>query len=154
MRFHQRALEALLAHARDSYPYECCGVLLARPGGQAEPNSNSPVDRLIPAENEAADDLERRYVLGHEAHIRAIALEASGAARIAGYYHSHPHGLAQPSVRDISRANDGPPELAAGIAYVIVGLAGGPPGRAGSARATAWRCSGDRMTQEPLEVEG
>ncbi len=133
MRIHPAALNAVLSHARAAWPQECCGVLLAEdPDGLA-------VTRVLRAENEEAAAPGRRYILGRKAHIQAVELEVAGRARIAGYYHSHPHGGAEPSVSDAELAGED-------VGYLIVGMGGGAP------RTAAWRFEDGEFVPEPLEA--
>jgi len=133
MRILRRVLESVAAHARESFPHESCGILLA---GIEDP---STVRWSLRAENAENVHPERAYVLGHKAHIRAVKMEFSGTARIVGYYHSHPDGEARPSQNDVNQA-------VAGVTYLIVGI------RNGDIERAAWKLRGDRLVQEPLEV--
>jgi proteasome lid subunit RPN8/RPN11 len=134
-------LERIEEHARGSLPAECCGILLARhtEGGQAHGAEPKMVTSVLRAENAEIEHPDRRYVLGHRAHIRAVEMEASGAARIVGYYHSHPEGGIRPSGRDMELAADG-------VAYLIMSVAGG------QVRHAAWRLEGETWAAETLEV--
>ena len=133
MKITRRALEAVVAHTRRRMPEECCGILLAR---DEDP---STVDNVVPAENAEPDRPERAYVLGYRAHIQAVEMEAAGAARIAGYYHSHPRGRAEPSGRDMKDSIEG-------TTYLIVGV--GPEGL----ECMTWRIDDNQPVPEPLEV--
>lgn len=133
MRILRCALEAVADHAREGAPEECCGILLA---SDCEPVT---VREALRAENAETDQPEQRYSLGHEAHLRAVALEAEGGVEIVGYYHSHPQGTAAPSPRDAE-------EAAEDVTYLIVGLGAGP------AEWAAWRREGDHLVRERLEV--
>ena len=134
MKILGRVLEATAAHARASRPLECCGILLAEGAGALV------ATRALPARNAAEHPLDR-YVLGHEAHLDAVQLEADGAARIVGYYHSHPGGECRPSPHDLDRA-------AGDLPVLIVAV------NDGAVDYAAWRLQGAAATQEPLEVWG
>lgn len=134
MKVRRGVLESIAAQARDSLPHECCGILLAEAG---DPPT---ISRALQADNAERAAPQQRYVLGHKAHLEAVNAEASGRARIAGYYHSHPQGDARPSARDLERA-------VPGVAYLIVGL------RRHSTAYAAWRLEEDRLIPEPLEVD-
>ena len=62
------------------------------------------VEAVLPAENVARNRRAATYALAHSSHLKAVHLEIADGARIAGYYHSHPHGLAEPSERDEAQA--------------------------------------------------
>lgn len=132
MKILPNVLEAIVAHARSSCPLECCGILLS------EPTRAELVTGLLPAEN-TADDPRRRYILGRQAHLRAVELESAGAARIAGYYHSHPGGGCRPTQHDLEQAV---PETR----YLIIGLTGQ------DVRWGLWRLRAGRFESEPLVV--
>ena len=133
MKISRRALEAVAEHARQSCPYECCGILLSTD------DDCSVVDRVIPAENTEKENPEREYVLGHKAHLKAVEMEARDEACIVGYYHSHPDGKARPSNQDLEQA-------VSDVTYLITGLGNG------EIQHTAWRLVGDNLIPELLEV--
>ena len=109
MRILRRVLEQIAGHARRCLPEECCGILLSRP------EAPDKVTAALEALNADAGSRHSAYVLGHRAHIRAVALEAAGDARIAGYYHSHPAGGTRPSGRDAARSVEHAVYLIAGV---------------------------------------
>ena len=129
MKIARETLDELLAHAEATRPEECCGVLLA---------SNGRIEVVLRAENEAVDGT-RAFRLGRRAHLQAVRMECGGEGRIAAYYHSHPEGPERPSRRDADLA-------VPGTIHVILGLGGGAP------QAAAWRWTGRRFEDVPLEV--
>ena len=95
-------LEAMLAHALEDAPIECCGVLAARDGAvvaihRARNTEASPYRFNI-------DPLEYGRL--------ERAIEADGA-EVAGFYHSHTGSPARPSPTDIRAMGPffGPPFL-------------------------------------------
>ena len=133
MKILKRVLDSAIAHARESRPSECCGILLATEG------HGGAVDMLLRAENAQKESPHRRFALGHRAHIRAVRMESLGTVRIAGYYHSHPGGPARPSEADAAAS-------AGQTDHLIIGL---PDDKH---EAAAWRWQGDGFCAEPLEV--
>lgn len=104
---HVRAMEA---HARETYPEECCGFLLGKAG---EPKRVAEVRR---ARNVVEANRGRRYVIDPR---EILAAEREGAAagnEILGFYHSHPDHPATPSDFDLSRA------AWPGYSYVILSI--------------------------------
>ncbi len=134
MRILCQVLESIAAHARQTQPLECCGILMARGGAGL-----STVNCVLRAENAETDDLKQGYVLGHRAHIRAVEMESAGGVRIAGYYHSHPCGGIKPSRRDAELA-------VGGVSYLIVEVNGS------SVMYGSWRLEGHDLVPEPVEV--
>jgi proteasome lid subunit RPN8/RPN11 len=96
-------LDAMRAHARATYPDECCGFLIAEPDPADE---RSP--RTVVAVQHAANDFEgerrRRFVIRPEELRQAErAVERSGQI-VGGFYHSHPDHPARPSQFDQEHA--------------------------------------------------
>jgi proteasome lid subunit RPN8/RPN11 len=91
-------LDAIRTHAAAEAPREACGLLF----GGAE-----RIDGAMAAAN-VTDDPRRRFEIDPAALFAAIRAERAGGPRIAGYYHSHPVGRAEPSETDrASAAADG-----------------------------------------------
>ena len=132
MKITRTALDSIAAHAAQTRPNECCGILLVAGNGTA-------VDRVLRSDNVEVQRPERAFRLGHRAHIKAVGLECVGEARIAGFYHSHPAGPSRPSLRDAEEANGDQ-------VHLILGMAGDLP------ETAAWRWEGEGFVGEPLEV--
>jgi proteasome lid subunit RPN8/RPN11 len=85
---------AILTHADNCAPNECCGLLAADPEGQitfAYPLTNinpSPVS----------------YTVDPDEHFAALTHAESRGWEIAGVFHSHPGGSAMPSMVDVQTA--------------------------------------------------
>jgi proteasome lid subunit RPN8/RPN11 len=97
--------EAIVAHARQEWPRECCGLIAGADGVPAE---LIRVTNVYPGEDffeMEPGELYRQYV----------AIEERGQEIVANY-HSHPVSTAYPSVRDVAHA--GWPE----IVYLICSL--------------------------------
>jgi proteasome lid subunit RPN8/RPN11 len=90
-----RIADAIVEHARRSWPRECCGLLL----GQGE-----EVLEAVPAPNLAPDP--NRFVLDPTTHIRVRREARNRGLDVVGYYHSHPNSPAEPSARDVAEAAD------------------------------------------------
>ncbi|QYU69227.1 M67 family metallopeptidase [Leptolyngbya sp. 15MV] len=86
--------DALLAEARCAAPEEACGILLGQ-GGR--------ISGLIPTRNVHARP-ETHFEIDPRALIGAWKNEREGGPAVAGFYHSHPNGLAQPSATDRAQA--------------------------------------------------
>jgi [CysO sulfur-carrier protein]-S-L-cysteine hydrolase len=120
-------LEALIAHAREEAPNECCGYLRLEDGAVAE---------VFRAENQRHSPYG--YELGFEALMGANELDDRGFG--VAIYHSHPRSAPEPSQTDINLAQypDWP--------QLIVSLAGAPAVR-------AWRIADGGVREEEIEVE-
>ena len=126
MRISQADHDALIAHARDDAPNECCGYLRAREG---------VVVQVFRAVNERNSPYG--YELDHRSLFAANELDDDGFE--VGIYHSHPRSPAEPSQTDINLAHY--PHWV----YVIVSLAGEPELR-------AWRIEDGRVEEEPVTL--
>lgn len=91
-------MAAIEAHAKETYPEECCGFLI----GSAD--HASVVASVRPARNVVETNRERRYVIDP---LEQLAVEKALAATheaVLGFYHSHPNHPAEPSEFDRSHA--------------------------------------------------
>lgn len=117
MNVRRDVLAAIVAHAVEEWPNECCGLLLG---------ADELVDEAVRARNERRSPT--RFLIHAEDHLKALRLARSTRRRIIGAYHSHPKGPSHPSETDRAEMND--PELL----HVIVSLATAQP----EVRAYAW----------------
>jgi proteasome lid subunit RPN8/RPN11 len=96
--------EALRAHGEETYPNECCGVLL----GKNEPGSDGATNRvyqLVRAGNTRTDSAHNRYNIAPQELVK-IQRQARGLGfDIVGFYHSHPDHPAQWSPTDFAEAH-------------------------------------------------
>jgi proteasome lid subunit RPN8/RPN11 len=104
-------IAALIAHAREAAPDECCGVLLGRGGEIVE---------AVRARN-AAESAATRFLVDPKDHIEARRDGRTRGLDVVGFYHSHPRSGAAPSDTDLAEA------AYPGNLYVIVGLGADPP---------------------------
>ncbi len=92
---------ALRAHAEETYPHECCGVLL----GKAEPGIGNRVSLIVRAGNTRTDSAHNRYNIAPQELVK-IQRQARGLGfDIVGFYHSHPDHPAQWSQTDFAEAH-------------------------------------------------
>ena len=111
------------AHAEQTFPDECVGVLFS--DGTTRPLDNAAVDRRAHFVVSARD---------------LLAVENDAARRdlsVSGFYHSHPDGLGTPSSADAAHA---PPGALTLIVQVSAGIASGP---------RAFRFEQDRFVELP-----
>lgn len=106
--------ETVRTHGEETYPHECCGVLL---GHSVEGNWH--VESAVRAGNTRTDSAHNRY---HIAPLELVRIEREARSQgleIAGFYHSHPDHPAQWSPTDFAEAHW------LGCSYVITEVAGG-----------------------------
>ena len=134
MKIIRRVLEQIGTMARQNLPDECCGILLAR--------SDCPdtVTEILAGQNVETQERKQQYILGHKEHIRAVEMEISGELRIVGYYHSHPHGIASPSIQDNNMA-------VPGMIYLITAIG------EQWAETTAWQLQRKNLAQVTFVVK-
>jgi len=107
---HPRVLDAVIDHARDDAPAECCGVLLGTPRAVTDAKR---------AHNLASDP--NRFLIDPKNHIDARRAARKAGLDVVGFYHSHPRSTPVPSATDLSEATY------EDHLYLIVGLAGDEP---------------------------
>ena len=85
--------DEVIAHAIESQPWECCGVLLGESGH---------ITQAIRARNVA--ESPTRFLLDPRAHIEARRTARNQRLEVVGFYHSHPHSHPYPSATDLAEA--------------------------------------------------
>ena len=119
--------DAMVAHAKDEAPNECCGYARM---------TDSRVDEVFRAENLRASPYG--YEIDPRSLLAANDLDDEGHG--VAIYHSHPRSAAEPSQTDINLASY--PHWR----YLIVSLADAPEVR-------AWRIQDGRVEEEDIVVE-
>jgi proteasome lid subunit RPN8/RPN11 len=101
----QKQIDSIIDHAKEEYPYECCGIIAGR---------DSRVESVIRINNELSSSVE--YSM-NDAELKSVLdeLDAAGLDFI-GVYHSHPTSGAYPSGIDIKRS------IFPEVDYLIVSL--------------------------------
>ena len=95
LKLSSAAHDAMLAAAAAAHPQEACGILL---GGEGR------IDAALSSAN-VHPDPAAHFEIDPIALIAAHRAARIGGPAIAGYYHSHPNGLARPSATDERHAN-------------------------------------------------
>jgi proteasome lid subunit RPN8/RPN11 len=114
----QTLYDQLRAHGEETYPDECCGIMLGKSDGVTASDAAITVHQLIRAGNTRTDSAHNRY---HIAPQELIAAQREGrklGLDIVGFYHSHPDHPAQWSTTDFAEAHW------FGCAYVITAIEG------------------------------
>jgi proteasome lid subunit RPN8/RPN11 len=103
----QASLDALQAHARQTYPEECCGMIIERDGREA-------VVRIANIQNKRHEEdpvqfprtAATAYAMGPESAPVLIGADR-GDLRLLAFYHSHPDHDAYFSAEDRTQAMGG-----------------------------------------------
>ena len=103
---------SLRQHGEESYPHECCGVLL----GRFEDDGSKAVSRIARCGNTREDSPHNRYNIDPRELIRIQREGRERGEDIVGFYHSHPDHPAQWSSTDLAEAHW------FGCSYVITGV--------------------------------
>ncbi len=109
----QQLYDELRAHGEETYPHECCGIML----GKASEDGIT-VSSLIRAGNTRTDSAHNRYNIAPQELIKAQREGRKAGLDIVGFYHSHPDHPAQWSVTDFAEAHW------FGCSYVITAVDG------------------------------
>lgn len=114
LKIHQTPLEQLRRHGVETYPCECCGVLVGR-----FDKTGKTVQAIVRCANAHGDSPRSRYRISPE-ELVAIQREAQLAGHeIVGFYHSHPDASATWSGTDLAEAHW------TGCSYVITSVEAG-----------------------------
>ncbi len=114
LKLSETIYNALRTHGEETYPHECCGVLLGRFS-----DGVNEVEDAVRAGNTRTDSAHNRY---HIAPQELVRIQRQGRERgldIVGFYHSHPDHPAQWSKTDFAEAHW------LGCSYVITAVADG-----------------------------
>ena len=98
--------KALITHAQEEAPNECCGLLAGR---------NGRVERVYPGTN--VDHSPYTYLMDPKEQLAAFKDMEAAELDLVGLYHSHTHTAAYPSRTDVAKA------FYPDAMYVIVSLA-------------------------------
>jgi proteasome lid subunit RPN8/RPN11 len=118
---------AIIEHARETAPQECCGLLIG---------DDARIYAAVRARN-IADDPWRRYLVDPYDHLAAIRLARDRRQHVIGAYHSHAQSRALPSATDST-------EGFGNFLFLIVGLVTNPP------ELSAWHWVDGNFTAVPL----
>ena len=142
LKLSQSAYASLRQHGEETYPHECCGVLL----GHFDDNGAKTVSRTARCGNTRADSPHNRYHIDPKELIRIQREGRERGEDIVGFYHSHPNHPAQWSPTDLAEAHW------FGCSYVITSVEKGKAEITNSFELTGIDEADKRFTDEKLEV--
>ena len=128
--------DSLRRHGEETYPHECCGVLL----GRVEDDGTRVVTSTARCGNTRTDSAHNRYNIDPKELVRIQREGRERGEDIVGFYHSHPDHPAKPSEFDREHAWPW-------YSYIIVSVAAGKP-----ELMTSWRLVDDRTHYLPEEI--
>lgn len=101
LKLSQSDYVSLCQHGEETYPHECCGVLL----GQFNDDGSKAVSRIARCGNTREDSPQNRYNIDPKELIRIQREGRERGEDIVGFYHSHPDHPAQWSPTDLAEAH-------------------------------------------------
>jgi proteasome lid subunit RPN8/RPN11 len=110
----QSELDSIRRHGEETYPHECCGVMLGRIVG-----NQRVIEAVLRAANTRLDSPHNRYNIDPGELVRIQRESREGGLEIVGFYHSHPDHPARWSQTDLAEAHW------IGCSYVITSVAKG-----------------------------
>jgi proteasome lid subunit RPN8/RPN11 len=100
LRISRSNYDSLRRHSEETYPYECCGVLLGQADGDAR-----VVTSVARCGNTRADSPQNRYNIDPAELVRIQREGRERGEDIVGFYHSHPDHPARWSETDLAEAH-------------------------------------------------
>ena len=141
LRIRQSEFDALRKHGEETYPHECCGVLLGRLEGEAR-----QVSSMARCGNTRSDSPQNRYNIDPRELIRIQREARERGEDVVGFYHSHPDHPPRWSETDLAEAHW------TGCSYVITSVEGGLAGRTCSFELAGQGEDDKRFVDEEIEV--
>jgi proteasome lid subunit RPN8/RPN11 len=130
-------------HGEETYPHECCGVLLGTVDLETHVRE---VKRTVRAGNTRADSPQNRYNIDPRELIAAQRLAREAGEDIIGFYHSHPDHPAQWSKTDFAEAHW------YGCSYMITSVEQGKAKVTNSFALIGSSEEDKRFIDEPVEI--
>jgi len=100
LKLSQQLYDELRAHGEETYPHECCGIMLGKTSEEG-----LHVAALVRAGNTRTDSAHNRYHIAPQELIKAQREGRKTGHDIVGFYHSHPDHPAQWSPTDFAEAH-------------------------------------------------
>ncbi len=100
IKFIRADYDTIRQHGEETYPHECCGVLLGR-----MENGDRIVRGAVRCGNTRTDSPADRYHIAPQELIAAQKQARAAAMDIIGFYHSHPDHPARWSETDLAEAH-------------------------------------------------
>ncbi len=133
---------SLRLHGEETYPHECCGVLL----GTMTDDGARVVTSVARAGNTRTDSPQNRYNIDPKELVRIQREGRERGEDIIGFYHSHPDHPAQWSQTDLAEAHW------FGCSYVITSVEKGKAVLTNSFELTGFDENDKKLVDEKIEV--
>jgi proteasome lid subunit RPN8/RPN11 len=142
LRISQTHYAALRLHGEETYPHECCGVLL----GTMTDDGARVVTSIARAGNTRTDSPQNRYTIDPKELVRIQREGRERGEDIIGFYHSHPDHPAQWSQTDLAEAHW------FGCSYVITSVEKGKAVLTNSFELAGFDENDKKLVDEKIEV--
>src|SRR5579863_4346550 len=142
LRLGQAHYAALRKHGEETYPHECCGVLL----GTMTDDGARVVTSIARAGNTRTDSPQNRYNIDPKELVRIQREGRERGEDISGFYHSHPDHPAQWSPTDFAEAHW------IGCSYVITSVEIGKAAVTNSFALAGTEENNKQLVDEKVEV--
>jgi proteasome lid subunit RPN8/RPN11 len=134
--------DAIRTHGEQTYPNECCGVLL----GSFNDDGTKIVTATAPCGNTRTDSAHNRYNIDPRELVRIQREGRERGEDIVGFYHSHPDHPAKWSQTDFAEAHW------LGCSYVITSVENGKAVVTNSFELSGSDESDKRLVDEKVEI--
>ena len=141
LKLSQEVYLSLRRHGEETYPHECCGVLLGTFDGGMK-----SVTSVARCGNTRADSPHNRYHIDPKELIRIQREGRERGEDIVGFYHSHPDHPPHWSQTDLAEAHW------LGCSYVITSVAKGKAEITNSFELTGGDENDKKLVEEKVEV--
>ncbi len=147
LRIEYADYDALRAHGEETYPHECCGVLLGKNIGEEGTAATNHVQQTVRAGNTRTDSAHNRYNIAPQELVK-IQRQARGLGLdIVGFYHSHPDHPAQWSPTDLAEAHW------LGCSYIITSIEQGKAKTTNSFLLSGTAEDNKRFEDEAIQID-
>ena len=149
LRIEYTDYEALRAHGEETYPNECCGVLLGKNIVKESDTAAAinHVQKIIRAGNTRTDSAHNRYNIAPQELVK-IQRQARGLGLdIVGFYHSHPDHPAQWSKTDFAEAHW------LGCSYIITSIEQGKAATTNSFLLSGTTEDNKKFEDEAIQID-
>jgi proteasome lid subunit RPN8/RPN11 len=142
LRIPRAIYDSIRAHGEETYPHECCGVLLGN-----STQKGWQVTSSVRAGNTRTDSAHNRYMIDPAEIVRIQRDALRQGLDIAGFYHSHPDHPAQWSHTDFAEAHW------IGCSYVITEVRSGSAAVTNSFLLAGTTEESKRLEPQTIEVD-
>jgi len=143
LKMSPHGLDSIRRHGEETYPDECCGILL----GRVDEDGTRVVTSTACCGNTRTDSAHNRYNIDPKELVRIQREGRERGEDIIGFYHSHPDHPAQWSSTDLAEAHW------FGCSYVITSVERGKAMITNSFELTGSDEADKRLLDESVQVD-